>query len=65
MGYGSWSRDSFVSYSKAKGRSVVDGEIVGNYTSQSMFVSRRLPDELNPKNVLREWEPNGNLYIYF
>lgn len=54
MGSGSWSRDSFVSYSKSKGRSVMDGAVVGNYSSQEMFTSRHLPEELNPKNVMRE-----------
>ena len=54
MGYGAWSRQSFESYSAKKGRTVVDGTVVGDYTSQEMFKSRSLPDILNPYKVMRE-----------
>jgi len=55
MGSGSWSRDSFTSYSCSVGRSVTaDGSLAGDYRAQDMFTSRRLASELDPKNVIRE-----------
>ncbi len=54
MGGGSWTRSSFESYSAKKGRSVVDGRVTGDYSTQDMFVSRAVAPELNPKNVMRE-----------
>lgn len=54
MGGGSWTRSSFESYSAKKGRSVVDGRVTGDYSTQDMFVSRAVAPELDPKNVMRE-----------
>jgi len=55
MGGGTWTRDSFASYSTSKGRTVaMDGTLKGDYTTQEMFSSRRLAAELNPKRVTRE-----------
>lgn len=54
MGGGSWTRSSFESYSKKMGRSVVDGLVTGDYSSQEMFKSRSVAPELNPYNVMRE-----------
>ena len=54
MGGGYWTRSSFESYSAKKGRSVVDGRVTGDYSTQDMFVSRAVAPELNPKNVMRE-----------
>ena len=55
MGYGSWKRDTFVSYSTSKGLDVSDtGVIIGDYSNQDLFKSRQLDEALNPKNVVRE-----------
>lgn len=56
MGGGSWTPQSFVTYSKSVGRDVdLDtGILKGNYNAQDMFVQRYLADELNPYNVMRE-----------
>lgn len=54
MGAGTWNKQSFMSYSKAKGRSVSNGVVSGNYNVQDMFVSRKLEDALNPKDIIRE-----------
>lgn len=56
MGGGSWTPQSFVTYSKSVGRDVdLDtGILKGNYNAQDMFVQRHLADELNPYNVMRE-----------
>ena len=38
MGCGSWTRDSYISYSTTKGMSVsTDGMIIGSYSNQDMF----------------------------
>ncbi len=55
MGGGSWTRDSFKSYSSARGMSVDSrGAISGDYTAQEMFRQRRIAPELDPQNVIRE-----------
>ena len=55
MGYGSWTSDSFRSYSKSVGRSVSsDGMVNGSYSNQDMFKSKTIDPALNPKNVIRE-----------
>ena len=54
MGGGRWTRASFESYSASKNRSVVDGRVSGNYSSQEMFKSRYLPKVLDPHGVTRE-----------
>lgn len=55
MGCGSWTRDSYVSYSTTKGMSVsTDGMIRGSYSNQDMFKARNIDSALDPKNVIRE-----------
>lgn len=55
MGYGSWTSDSFKSYSKSVGRSVSkSGVIDSDYSNQEMFKATRLDSALDPKNVIRE-----------
>lgn len=55
MGCGSWTRDSYVSYSTTKGMSVsTDGMIRGSYSNQDMFKAKTIDSALNPKNVIRE-----------
>lgn len=56
MGCGSWTSESFTSYSESRGRSV-DLETMslkGDYDVQEMYSQRRLADELNPMNIMRE-----------
>lgn len=55
MGSGSWTMDSFRSYSSTKKMSVAsDGSISGNYHAQDMFKQRMIAPELNPFKVIRE-----------
>ena len=55
MGCGSWTSDSFKTYSKSVGRSVsMDGVIASSYSNQEMFKARMLDPALDPKNVIRE-----------
>lgn len=55
MGSGSWTRDSFTSYSTVKGMSLApDGSIRGSHSNQEMFTARTIDPMLNPKNVIRE-----------
>lgn len=55
MGCGSWTSDSFKTYSKSVGRSVSrDGVIDSSYSNQEMFKARMLDPALDPKNVIRE-----------
>lgn len=56
MGCGTWSTNAFVTYStKCMNRSVnTDGTLSSNYSAQDLFTSRRIQDELNPYNVVRE-----------
>ena len=55
MGSGTWTRDTFTTYSTSVGRSVDStGSISGSYSNQEMFKSRRLDPALDPKNVIRE-----------
>ena len=55
MGCGSWTRDSYVSYSTTMGRSVsTSGVISGSYSNQDMFKARTIDSALDPKNVIRE-----------
>lgn len=55
MGCGSWTRDSYTSYSKSVGRSVSkDGTISGSYSNQDMFKAKNIDPALDPKNVIRE-----------
>ena len=56
MGGGSWTRDSFTTYSRAsRGMDVsVDGVSIGSSSVQDNFKSKMLATELDPKNVIRE-----------
>lgn len=55
MGGGSWTRDSFVSYSTTKNMTVDStGSIRGTYSAQEMFKEKSLAAELNPYKVVRE-----------
>lgn len=55
MGCGSWTSDSFKSYSKSVGRSVSkSGVIDSDYSNQEMFKAKYLDPALDPKNVIRE-----------
>lgn len=60
MGGGSWTTDSFRTYSKSVGRTVsASGALSGEYSQQDMFKQRGLAAELNPKNVMRECVDNA------
>ena len=56
MGYGKWTADAFASYSTSVGRTYdyATRSVLGNYSAQEMFTSRRLADELDPKDKIRE-----------
>lgn len=56
MGYGTWTADAFASYSTSVGRTydLSTKSVVGDYSAQEMFTSRRLAEELDPKNKIRE-----------
>lgn len=55
MGGGSWTSDSFKSYSKSVGRSVSKSGIIDSaYNNQEMFKARTIDPALDPKNVIRE-----------
>ena len=55
MGGGSWTTDSFKSYSKSVGRAVTSsGMLDDSYNVQTLYRSRNLQKELNPYNVVRE-----------
>lgn len=51
MGSGAWSRSSFESYAKSRGRSV---DASGFTSTQNTFVARRIDKLLDPLNVTRE-----------
>ena len=55
MGYGTWTRSSFETYSASRGRTVTAaGHLDKNLTDQQIFTQRVLHPRLNPKNVMRE-----------
>lgn len=56
MGYGKWTADAFASYSTSVGRTydLSARSVSGNYSAQEMFTSRRLANELDPKDKIRE-----------
>ena len=55
MGYGYWTRESFVNYSASRGRAVTAaGHLDSALTDQQLFTQRKLHSRLNPKNVIRE-----------
>jgi len=55
MGYGYWTRDSFVNYSASKGRTVTaEGNLDSRLTDQQLFAQKTLHPALNPWKVTRE-----------
>ena len=56
MGGGSWTATNYCSYNRSVGRSVsaTTGEIVGDYTAQSMFKQRHIHESLDPYKKTRE-----------
>ena len=55
MGSGSWTTDSFRSYSCIKGMSVsTDGLLSGDYSNQEMFKAVTIDSALDPKDTMRE-----------
>lgn len=55
MGSGSWTTDSFRSYSYTKGMSVsTDGLLRGDYSNQEMFKAVTIDSALDPKDAMRE-----------
>lgn len=55
MGYGYWTRDSYVTYSKSRGRVVdADGRLDSSLTDRQIFTQRGLHPKLDPKGVMRE-----------
>lgn len=55
MGYGTWSSNSYTSYSTGLGRTVTtDGLLDSKYTAQDLYKSRSLDPILNPYGVVRE-----------
>lgn len=56
MGYGTWTAQSFADYSTSRGYSysTTTRSIVGDYSAQDMFKSRRMDAALDPKNARRE-----------
>ena len=61
MGYGYWTRESFVNYSASRGRAVTAaGHLDSALTDQQLFTQRKLHPRLNPKNVIRECCDSGD-----
>ena len=55
MGYGYWTRESFVNYSVTNGRKVdARGNLDATLKDHQLFVQRSLHPRLDPKNVMRE-----------
>lgn len=55
MGYGYWTRDSFVNYSSSMGRRVDSrGNLDESLTDQQLFAQRKLHPTLDPRDVMRE-----------
>ncbi len=55
MGYGYWTRDSFISYSADRGRKTDRaGNLDSSLTDQQLFTQRALHPRLDPRNVIRE-----------
>lgn len=55
MGCGSWTKDSYKSYSAERGYIVsMDGSLSGSYSNQDMFKAKTIDSALDPKNVIRE-----------
>jgi len=55
MGYGYWTRDSFIRYSTERGRTVdAAGRLDSRLTDRQIFTQTRLHPTLNPRGVVRE-----------
>lgn len=56
MGSGAWTTSSFVNYSTVTKKMTVNsrGELDTSYTAQQIFTQRKMADELNPFNKIRE-----------
>ncbi len=54
MGGGSWTEEKFCSYSRSVGRDVSEGRALLSHDVMQNYKQRRLADQLNPKNVMRE-----------
>ena len=57
MGSGGWKKNDFINYSRTMGRTVTKSGRVDTSRmrgAQDMYKSRRLVEELDPKNVIRE-----------
>lgn len=55
MGYGTWTASSYSDYTtKSRGLSADEFAASKDFTAQTMYISRRLPKELNPENITRE-----------
>ena len=66
MGCGSWTRDSYVSYSTARGMSVsTDGMIRGSYSNQDMFKARNIDSALILRMLLESVAIQRNIQTQF
>lgn len=55
MGSGYWTRESFVSYSASRGRTVTaSGHLDSKLTDRQIYTQRELHPRLDPRNVMRE-----------
>ena len=55
MGHGTWTTSSYSDYTtKSRGLSADEFAASKDFTAQTMYTSRHLPKELNPKNITRE-----------
>ena len=55
MGYGYWTKNSFIAYSHSRGRSVdADGHLDKSLTDRQIYTQSHLHPRLDPKNVMRE-----------
>ena len=66
MGCGSWTRDSYVSYSTTKGMSVsTDGVISGSYSNQDMFKAKNIDSTLILRMLLESAVIQRNIQTQF
>ena len=55
MGYGYWTRDSFIRYSEERGRKTDrNGNLDRGLTDRQLFTQRGLHPRLDPRNAMRE-----------
>lgn len=61
MGSGAWTTSSFVNYSTVTKKMTVNsrGELDSSYTAQQIFTQRKMADELNPFERMRECRDTG------